>query len=64
MQDETVNQSNTEPVVQEFKGKQILVLNPGEKYTFSFGLTKAKLIVKYFEAIKKFVNEQENKSQQ
>ncbi len=59
MQKENISQNNDEPIVQEFKGKPILVLNPGEKFTFSFGLQKAKLIVKHSEAIKKFVEEQE-----
>lgn len=41
----------------EFKGKPILILKrDGEdKYPFSFGLGKAKLIVENFEAIKEFV---------
>jgi len=45
------------PEVGEYKGKKILTLNPGEKYIFSFGLQKAKLIVEHFDAIKKFVEE-------
>lgn len=44
----------------EYKGKPILVLKRDEedKYPFSFGLSKAKLIVEHFEDIKKFVTEQ------
>jgi len=43
----------------EFKGRPILVLKRDEedKYPFSFGLTKAKLIVENIEEIKKFVEE-------
>lgn len=43
----------------EFKGKPILILkrDQEEKFPFSFGLTKAKLIVDNFEEIKKFVEE-------
>ncbi|MBI5872562.1 MAG: hypothetical protein HZB36_00215 [Candidatus Omnitrophica bacterium] len=43
----------------EFKGKPILILkrDQEDKYAFSFGLTKAKLIVENIEAIKKFVEE-------
>jgi hypothetical protein len=43
----------------EFKGKPILVLkrNEEDKYPFSFGLSKAKLIVDNIEEIKKFVEE-------
>lgn len=43
----------------EFKGKPILIIKRDEadKYPFSFGLSKAKLIVENFEEIKKFVEE-------
>ncbi|MFH0940705.1 MAG: hypothetical protein V1840_02475 [Candidatus Omnitrophota bacterium] len=43
----------------EFKGKPILILKrDGEdKYPFSFGMTKAKLIVDNIAEIKKFVDE-------
>ena len=43
----------------EFKGKPILILkrNGDEKFPFSFGLTKARLIVDNFAEIKKFVDE-------
>jgi len=43
----------------EFKGNQMLVLKRSEedKYPFSFGVGKAKLIVENFEEIKKFVEE-------
>ncbi len=43
----------------EFKGKPILVLkrDEEEKFPFSFGMTKAKLIVDNIEEIKKFVEE-------
>ncbi len=43
----------------EFKGKPILILKRDEedKYPFSFGLTKAKLIVDNIDEIKKFVEE-------
>ena len=33
------------PVVGEFKGNPILTLNPDERYPFSFGLSKARLIL-------------------
>ncbi len=41
----------------EFKGKPVLILKRDEedKYPFSFGMTKAKLILDNFEEIKKFV---------
>jgi hypothetical protein len=43
----------------EFKGKPILVIKRDEedKYPFSFGVTKAKLILENLEEIKKFVDE-------
>ena len=43
----------------EFKGKPVLVIkrNEEDKYPFSFGLMKAKLIVDNIEEIKKFVEE-------
>jgi len=43
----------------EFKGKPVLILKRSEedRYPFSFGLTKARLIVENFEEIKKFVEE-------
>lgn len=43
----------------EFKGKPVLILkrNEDDKYPFSFGLTKAKLILENLEEIKRFVEE-------
>ena len=43
----------------EFKGNKIIALKKSEDDTFpfSFGKTKAKLIVENFEAIKKFSEE-------
>lgn len=43
----------------EYKGKPILVIKRDEddKYPFSFGLSKAKLILENIEEIKKFVEE-------
>ncbi len=43
----------------EFKGKPILILkrNEDDKFGFSFGLTKARLILDGIEEIKKFVEE-------
>jgi len=45
----------------EFKGRPILVLkrNEEEKFPFSFGLAKAKMIIENIEEIKKFVAENE-----
>lgn len=43
----------------EFKGNPVIILkrNEEERYPFSFGLTKARLIVENIEEIKKFVEE-------
>ncbi|MEW5758672.1 MAG: hypothetical protein AB1755_04280 [Candidatus Omnitrophota bacterium] len=43
----------------EFKGKPVIILrrNEEDKYPFSFGLSKAKLIIENYEEIKKFVEE-------
>jgi hypothetical protein len=48
----------------EYKGKSIIVLKRSEedKYPFSFGLGKAKLILENLEEIKKFVSESEEKT--
>jgi hypothetical protein len=47
--------------IQEYKGNKLLCLNPGERYLFSFGLNKAKMILENIDTIKKFV-ESEGKS--
>jgi hypothetical protein len=43
----------------EYKGNKLIVLkrNEEDKYPFSFGLGKAKLIVENIEEIKKFIEE-------
>jgi hypothetical protein len=43
----------------EFKGKPLLVLKRNEEdpFPFSFGISKAKLILENLEEIKKFVEE-------
>ena len=43
----------------EFKGRPLLVIkrNEEDKYPFSFGLTKAKLILENIVEIEKFVEE-------
>ena len=45
----------------EFKGNPMLVLKRGddEKFPFSFGLTKARMILDHIEEIKKFVADNE-----
>ena len=48
----------------EFKGRPVLVLkrSEDEKFPFSFGLAKAKMILEHLEDIKKFVEESEGKA--
>ncbi|MFC1510916.1 hypothetical protein ACFL5U_00815 [Candidatus Margulisiibacteriota bacterium] len=45
----------------EFKGRPMLILKRGEeeKFPFSFGMMKAKMILENLEEIKKFVAENE-----
>lgn len=48
----------------EFKGKPVIILkrNEEDKYPFSFGLSKARLILENIEEIKKFVEESPEKA--
>ena len=45
----------------EFKGNKLIILkrNDDDKYPFSFGKSKAKLIVENFDAIKAFAEDEE-----
>jgi len=43
------------PEISEYKGNKLLCLNPNDKFTFSFGLSKAKMILENLDAIKTFV---------
>ena len=52
-------QEESGPVVKEYKGHPILVLNPDSRFPFSFGLGKAKLIIEHLETIKEFIANQE-----
>lgn len=42
------------PLITEYKGNPMIVLNPNERFQFQFGLSKAKMIVAQFDAIKAF----------
>lgn len=46
-----------EPMVSEYQGNPMLVLNPGDRYQFQFGLSKAKMILANIDFIKQFVEE-------
>ena len=45
----------------EYKGRPVLVLKRGEdeKFPFTFGVAKAKMILEHLEDIRKFVEENE-----
>jgi hypothetical protein len=47
----------------EYKGKPLIVIKRDEedKYPFSFGLSKAKMILENIEEIKKFVEDNDKK---
>lgn len=47
----------------EYKGKPIIVIkrNEEDKYPFSFGIAKARLIMENLEEIKKFIEENDKK---
>ncbi len=49
----------------EYKGKPLLVLkrSEDEKFPFSFGITKAKMILDHVEEIRKFVEENDRPKQ-
>ena len=48
----------------EYKGRPVLILkrSEDEKFPFSFGLSKAKMILENIEEIKKFVEENQGPS--
>lgn len=52
--------------ITEFKGNKVIQLKKDEeeKYPYSFGKKKAKLIVENYEAIKKFAEEAEEESEE
>ncbi len=60
-----MDNENTEGIVErgEYKGKPLIILkrNTEDKYPFSFGVSKAKLILDNIDAIKKFVEENNEK---
>jgi len=45
----------TGPQIGEYKGNPVITLNPGERYPFTFGVAKAKLVLQHLEAIQSFV---------
>jgi len=51
------------PMVDEYKGNKILILNPGSRFPFSFGLGKAKMIMQNLDAIRKFIEQYDKKAE-
>jgi len=51
------------PIVDEYKGNKILILNPGSRFPFSFGLGKAKMIMQNLDAIRKFIEQYDKKAE-
>jgi len=49
----------------EYKGQPVIILkrNENDRYPFSFGLGKARMILESIEDIKKFVEENDNKEE-
>jgi hypothetical protein len=56
------NQQENEPVIGEFKGNPVITLNPNSRYPFTFGLSKAKLILEHLDSIKKFITQYDKES--
>jgi len=52
-----------EPRESTFRDRPVLVLAPESKWPFSFGVAKAKLILKYYDAIKAFVAKHDKKEE-
>lgn len=49
----------SKPTVSSYKGNDILVLNPDQKFPFSFGKGKALLILQHLDAIREFAGVQD-----
>ncbi len=41
--------------ISDYKGNPVITLNPDDRYPFTFGVNKAKLILEHLEDIKDFV---------
>lgn len=54
--DEKTTPESSIPIIEDFKGKPVIVLNPGSKWPFSMGLGKAKLILPNVRFIQAFVD--------
>ena len=44
------------PVIQEFNGNPTLLFNPGGRFPFSIGLSKARMVLQHVAFIQRFVD--------
>jgi hypothetical protein len=58
-ENETVKQE--EVIIGEYKGNPVITLPIGPRGNFTFGLTKARAILKYLDDIKIFIEKNEKK---
>ena len=56
-------QNTNSPKISEYKGKPVLTLNPNDRYPFTFGLSKAKLIIEHLDTIKAFINQYDHSAE-
>jgi len=50
-----------DPKMGIYKGHVVLTLNPDQKFPFTFGLNKARMILNYIDVIQKFVSDNHQK---
>lgn len=57
------DEAKKEAKIGEFKGNPVISLPVGgsDRYPFTFGLSKARAVIEFFDDIKKFVDEHEPK---
>jgi hypothetical protein len=57
------NEKKMEVTIGEYKGSPVISIpiSPDGKFPFTFGLSKARAILKYIDEIKKFVEENDKK---
>ncbi len=60
MDEKSDNKSSVE--IGEYKGRPIITLNPGDRFPFSFGVNKAKMILAHLDEIRAFVEKYEKQA--
>lgn len=53
---ETQIPESTIPIIQDFKGRPTILLNPGSQWPFSLGIGKAKIVLANMNFIQRFVD--------